>query len=147
MIISDKGIEDGEQLFDLDDFEKVRELGAGSQGFVNEVQHKETGERYAMKIQPLHQDEEIRTKQVRELRTLRKSRHSNVVSLFDAYYREGHVYTLMELMDCGTLRSLMAQVSTVPEPLLGKMTVMLLDGLEYIHREFHVLHRDIVRES
>lgn len=46
----------------------------------------------------------MRKKQVLELRTLRKSRHPGVVTLFDAFYSEGSIYTLLELMDCGTLQ-------------------------------------------
>merc|ERR1712110_433998 len=103
--------------------EKIKELGAGSQGVVNEVRHKGTGELFALKMQPLQQEEEVRKKQILELRTLRKSRHANVVALYDAFYKEGYVYTLLELMDCGNLQELLQQVGTIPEPMLGKIAV------------------------
>jgi serine/threonine protein kinase len=87
--MSEKGMEDGEQLFQLHDFDKVKHLGSGAQGVVNEVVHKVSGEHYAMKVQQLQQEESVRRKQVLELRTLRKSRHPSVVTLYDAFYSEG----------------------------------------------------------
>lgn len=47
----------------------------------------------------------------------------------------------MELMDWGTLEELLKRAGSIPEPQLGKIAVQLLDGLAYIHKEFHVLHR------
>ncbi len=142
MVISAKGMEDGEHLYDLDEFATVRELGSGAQGVVNEVVHAKSGERFAMKVQPLQEDEQVRKKQMLELRTLRKSRHANVVALYDAFYREGYMYTLLELMDCGTLQAAV-KAGPVPENVLGKIAAQVLDGLAYIHTEFHVLHRDV----
>lgn len=55
-----------------------------------------------------------------------------------------YVYTLLELMDRGTLQSAL-KAGPVPEKILGVMAGMMLDGLAYIHKEFHVLHRDLVR--
>jgi serine/threonine protein kinase len=140
----------------------VRELGAGTQGVVNEVVHSKSGEHFAMKMQPLQQDEEVRKKQMLELRTLRKSRHVAVVALYDAFYSEGwgkekkkekkepnltkqcrYVYTLLEFMDRGTLQNAL-RVGPVPEKVLGAVAGMMMDGLAYIHKEFHVLHRDLV---
>ncbi len=123
----------------------VRELGSGAQGVVNEVVHSKSGEHFAMKMQPLQHDEEVRKKQMLELRTLRKSRHPAVVALYDAFYSEGYVYTLLELMDRGTLQNALL-AGPVPEKILGAMASMMLDGLAYIHKEFHVLHRDLVRK-
>lgn len=143
--MSAKGIEDGgEHLFELADFVKVAELGSGAQGVVNEVAHTKSGEHFALKMQPLQQDDDVLKKQMLELKTLRKSRHPNVVGLYDAFYSDGYVYTLLELMDSGTLQSVVAK-GPVPEPQLGKIAVQLVDALVYIHKEFHVLHRDIVR--
>lgn len=47
--MSEKGMGDGEHLYQLLDFEKVRLLGSGAQGVVHEVVHKVTGEHFAMK--------------------------------------------------------------------------------------------------
>jgi serine/threonine protein kinase len=44
-------------------------------------------------------------------------------------------------MDGGTLQELIVKAGSVPEAQLGKIAVQLLDGLAYIHKEFHVLHR------
>ena len=46
--MSEKGMEVGEYDWVLDDFEKVKELGFGAQGVVNEVVYKD-GKHFAMK--------------------------------------------------------------------------------------------------
>ncbi len=142
VVISSAGMEDGEHLFALKDFVTVRELGAGVQGVVSDVVHNKSGEHFAMKMQALQLDEEGRKRQLLELKTLRRTRHPNVVALYDAFYKEGYLYTLMELMDRGTLQVLVGNV-TMPESILAKIATQILDGLAYIHKEFHVLHRDV----
>jgi serine/threonine protein kinase len=142
VVITSAGMEDGEHLFRLEDFATVRELGAGTQGVVNEVVHTKSGEHFAMKMQAVQLDEEGRKRQLLELKTLRKSRHANVVALYDAFYKEGYLYTLLELMDRGTLQAIVGKAA-VPEAVLGKIVMQIVDGLAYIHKEFHVLHRDV----
>lgn len=36
---------------------------------------------------------------------------------------------------------LLARAGRIPEKELGKIALQLLEGLAYIHKEFHVLHR------
>jgi len=46
-------------------------------------------------------------------------------------------------MDCGSLARVLSIAKKVPENILGIMTVQLLKGLHYIHKEKKVIHRDI----
>jgi hypothetical protein len=50
---------------------------------------------------------------------------------------------LLELMDRGTLQNAL-KAGPIPEKILGAIAGMMMDGLAYIHKEFHVLHRDLV---
>jgi serine/threonine protein kinase len=46
-------------------------------------------------------------------------------------------------MDKGTLADLTAKAKAIPEPILGKLTFELLNGLNYLHKKLHLIHRDI----
>jgi serine/threonine protein kinase len=46
-------------------------------------------------------------------------------------------------MDAGALSTLLAKRRTIPERCLACITWQVCDGLEYLHREMHVIHRDI----
>src|SRR5690349_18485269 len=47
-------------------------------------------------------------------------------------------------MDGGTLASLVEKCGgKLPENVLGKLTAQLLQGLAYLHKTMHIIHRDI----
>ena len=46
-------------------------------------------------------------------------------------------------MDAGSLTGILETMKTIPEDILGLMTVQMLRGLEYLHKTRRVIHRDI----
>jgi serine/threonine protein kinase len=73
-----------------------------------------------------------------------------LVKLFGAYYDEGSVKVVLELMDCGSLSDLVQKAkkakSTEPiiqEPMLARIAIQILNGLMYLHVIGHQIHRDI----
>jgi mitogen-activated protein kinase kinase 1 len=46
-------------------------------------------------------------------------------------------------MDCGTLSDLVSGAGPIPEPVLAKLSAQLLEGLIYLHKVLHIIHRDI----
>jgi len=46
-------------------------------------------------------------------------------------------------MDKGTLSDLLTKIKKIPENILGLIAVQILHGLEYLHKEMKVIHRDI----
>jgi len=46
-------------------------------------------------------------------------------------------------MDRGTLADLMHRAGPIPEPILAKLTLEILRGLNYLHKKLHLIHRDI----
>mmetsp|Transcript_13375 Transcript_13375/g.15003 ORF Transcript_13375/g.15003 Transcript_13375/m.15003 type:complete len:201 (+) Transcript_13375:782-1384(+) len=46
-------------------------------------------------------------------------------------------------MDAGSLTSILEVTKTIPEDILGLMTIQMLKGLDYLHKTMKVIHRDI----
>jgi len=46
-------------------------------------------------------------------------------------------------MDGGSLIEVIHRVKKLPEDVIGKITIQVLKGLEYLHKKLHLIHRDI----
>jgi serine/threonine protein kinase len=68
--------------------------------------------------------------------------------LYGAYFDQGKVKVILELMDAGSLENIIALfraskvIPIIDEPILAKMTLQMLCGLTYLHSK-NQLHRDI----
>ena len=73
-----------------------------------------------------------------------------LVELYGAYYDEGSVKVVLELMDCGSLSDVVkktkkhhVQEPYIEEPILARIAQQILNGLMYLHIMGHQIHRDI----
>ena len=98
--------ERGEKGYSLNALAIGPELGHGQGGCVRLSRHEVTGVDYALKEVSIAEDG-TRHQVMRELAVYRqcqsKRKHPNIVSLFDAFYAEGRVYMVLELMTWGSL--------------------------------------------
>ena len=98
--------ERGEKGYSLNALAIGPELGHGQGGCVRLSRHEVTGVDYALKEVSIA-DDGTRHQVMRELAVYRqcqsKRKHPNIVSLFDAFYAEGRVYMVLELMTWGSL--------------------------------------------
>lgn len=131
----------GGEKISYDNLDIKNELGAGSSGAVVRVSHKVTGQEYAMKTMCKLDDRE-RRQVLQEIRTLHASSHPSIVGFVDAFYADGRVCILLELMDASLL-DVVEHVGFIPELIMAKLTEPLLQGLRYLHKELHIVHRDI----
>jgi serine/threonine protein kinase len=72
------------------------------------------------------------------------------VKLYGAYFDEGTVKVVLELMDAGSLNDILKRIKLlkneqpyIEEPVLAKITQQILNGLMYLNIVSHQLHRDI----
>jgi serine/threonine-protein kinase len=127
----------------IGDYEVVARLGAGGLGLVYEVQHLISQRREAMKI--LLPDQSGTPEMVerfrREVQTLATLNHVNIAQLHTAFYHDGQLAMIMELIHGENLRDLRARTAiALPQALdyIGQT----LNALAYAHR-LGVVHRDI----
>ena len=73
-----------------------------------------------------------------------------IVKMYGAFYDEGSVKVVLELMDCGSLLDCLNRMKTAKleapffeEPVLAKITQQILNGLMFLHIVSHQMHRDI----
>jgi mitogen-activated protein kinase kinase 1 len=137
----------GEAVLNKLKFEDLRigpELGRGSQGKVRIVQHRGTLEKFAMKYLIFEGDIESQRMALQaELRQVEALKDANVVSSYEAFFRDGKLFILLEYMDCGTMKDIMRNhPDGIEEPKLAFIAREIMKGLRYLH-ESKVVHRDL----
>jgi len=125
------------------DYEVVRELGTGGLGKVYEVRHAISQRAEAMKI--LLPDQrataEMGERFRREIQMLGALSHPHIASLHNAFYHDGQLIMVMELVSGETLRSKStSMLLSVPHVL--KYSRQILSALDYAHTH-GVVHRDM----
>lgn len=126
----------------LEDLELTEVLGSGSSGIVHKAIHKPTKQVLALK--DINVFEEAKRKQIfKELEALYASTCEHLVSFYGAFFSEGSISIALEYMDGGSIDDIYRYTGRIPEPILSKITFQVLKGLQYLHKERHVVHRDI----
>jgi len=131
----------------LADIEMLEVLGKGASSLVRKALHKPSGTPLAVKILSVF-DKAKRDQLLRELRTLYSSTFPWLVSFYDCLYDEGAMYIVLEYMDGGSLADLLLTAQAtgsgpLSELMLAKICTRVLEGLQYLHKERHQVHRDM----
>lgn len=125
------------------DYEVVRTLGAGGLGQVYEVRHTISRRSEAMKILLPGQiaTEELGERFRREIQLLGTLNHPHIASLHNAFYFDGQLIMIMELISGETLRAKAARMR-MPVVEVLQYARQMLSALDYAHTQ-GVVHRDI----
>jgi mitogen-activated protein kinase kinase 1 len=128
----------------FDDLRIGQEIGKGAQGKVRVVQHKVTGERYALKYLSFTGDiEQMRLALQSELRQVEALKHANIVSSYEAFFREGKLYIVLEYMNAGTMNDVIKRhPHSFTEDKLAYVARELLKGINHLHKS-NIVHRDL----
>lgn len=137
----------GLDVKDLAELETLGELGRGASGVVYKARHTPSGTIVAVKQVPILEKPK-RDQIVSELRIMRQHLACPwLVPLYNAFYDDAKVYTVLELMDGGSVEDLVAKHAPEgglkDERELGKVALQMLNGLNYLHRQCHQIHRDL----
>ncbi|RWS26854.1 Dual specificity mitogen-activated protein kinase kinase 1-like protein [Leptotrombidium deliense] len=126
-----------------DDCENLGELGAGNGGVVTKVLHRPSGLVMARKLIHLEVKPAIRNQIIRELKVLHECNSPHIVGFYGAFYSDGEINICMEYMDGGSLDFVLKKAGRIPEPILGKVTIAVLKGLNYLREKHQIMHRDV----
>eukprot|EP00325_Prymnesiales_sp_UTEX-LB-985_P002649 CAMPEP_0174701818 /NCGR_PEP_ID=MMETSP1094-20130205/6327_1 /TAXON_ID=156173 /ORGANISM="Chrysochromulina brevifilum, Strain UTEX LB 985" /LENGTH=457 /DNA_ID=CAMNT_0015899517 /DNA_START=1 /DNA_END=1375 /DNA_ORIENTATION=- len=132
----------------LAELEMLEKLGAGASGTVHRARHKSTGAIVAVKCVSILEQSK-RDQLITELRIMRSHTLGTrwLVRMHNAFYEEARVYTVLEMMDGGSLEDLVKthapRGGLHDEVELGRIALDLLSGINHLHRQLHQMHRDL----
>lgn len=122
-------------------------IGRGSQGIVYRVELP-SGQVYALKRIPFSDEDTEKMRMIREIQTVGKVRHRNLVKLLEFWVRKECGFILYEYMPNGSLDDVLHEMK--PPPLLGwdvryRIAIGTAHGLSYLHHDCRpaIIHRDI----
>ncbi|XP_038700000.1 mitogen-activated protein kinase kinase 2-like [Tripterygium wilfordii] len=127
----------------LADVDTIKVIGKGNGGVVQLVQHKWTGQFFALKVIQMSIEESTRKQIAQELKINQSSQCPFVVVCYQSFYDNGTISIILEYMDGGSLADFLKKVKTIPEPYLAAICKQVLMGLLYLHHEKHIIHRDL----
>jgi 3-phosphoinositide dependent protein kinase-1 len=130
------------------DFNVLEVIGQGAFGEVREVEDKETGKHYAMKV--LSKTHIVREKKMSYVKIERdvfaKLNHANITRLILSFQDPGNLYYCIDLAKNGDLQHKLAKLyaldPAVAKPILGQVLL----ALAHIHKH-RILHRDLKPEN
>ncbi|GMI92682.1 hypothetical protein HRI_002937500 [Hibiscus trionum] len=134
---------DSDDQLNLDDIDAIKVIGKGNGGIVQLVQHKWTGQFFALKIIQMNIEESARKQIAKELKINQSSQCPYVVVCYQSFYQNGAISIILEYMDGGSLADFLIKVKSIPEPYLAAICKQVLKGLMYLHHERHIIHRDL----
>jgi len=128
----------------MEKFEKVKNLGRGSQGSVILVRRKADGSKFVIKrIFVDDQSPEDREEVMNEIRVLAQLAHPNVVGYHGSFIEDGVLNVVMEYADNGSLfQYIQRSKQPLEEQDIIHIFTQLLMALDHLHDK-KILHRDL----
>lgn len=134
-------------VVEADDLEKICDLGRGAYGIVEKMRHMPSGTIMAVKriAATVNTQEQKRLLMDLDI-SMRSSDCPYTVQFYGALFREGDVWICMEVMDT-SLDKFYTKVykhsRTIPEDILGKISLAVVSALQYLYSKLRVIHRDV----
>ncbi|MBN1487804.1 MAG: protein kinase [Anaerolineae bacterium] len=138
---------DVEMVYDFGNYHRVQTLGGGGAATVYKAISNQDGRAVAIKVLHQSQDPYLRDKFEKEGREIAQLlRHPHIIRVYGGGESEGVLYLVMEIMEGGTLRDVIASRSSLPLDRIVTILGQVCDALQYAHMQ-GVYHRDIKPEN
>ena len=109
-------------------------IGRGSFATVKRAKHRETGERFAVKVLSKRKmSDEDKLAMLTEIEILKQLDHPNIVKLIEVFEDERHWCLVMELMKGGELFDMILSQEQFSEFEARKATQCVIDAVSYLH--------------
>jgi len=141
-------LEDQEYPFGAEDLLDCGEIGRGNFGAVNKMMFRKAGRIMAVKRIRSTVEEKEQKQLLMDLEVVMKSADCHfIVKFFGAIFKEGDCWICMELMD-SSLDKFYHFIfddlqESIPENIIGKITVATVNALNYLKEKLKIMHRDV----
>ena len=144
-----QAIDHDREFWDI--FEDIRTIGRGNFAKVKEVEHRETGEVFAVKALDKDPDCNAMEDLVREVQILSVLRHPNIIRLYAAYESPKRLFLVMEYADGGELMKRLGDFpmndnGTYSEEMVRRLVRTLCSAVGFMHKS-NIAHRDLKPEN
>ncbi|XP_031575003.1 dual specificity mitogen-activated protein kinase kinase 7-like [Actinia tenebrosa] len=130
--------------FSLDDLDTEEEIGCGTSGQVFKMRHKKSGQVMAVKKMARSHNKEEQKRVLMDLEVVMKSHDCPyIVNCIGCYISRSDVFICMELMTTCLDKLIKRLQGPIPEHILGKMAVAIVNALHYLKEKHGVMHRDV----
>ncbi|XP_054984363.1 serine/threonine-protein kinase MAK [Sorex araneus] len=124
----------------------MRQLGDGTYGSVLMGQSKESGELVAIKRMKRKFYSWDECMNLREVKSLKKLNHANVIKLKEVIRENDHLYFIFEYMKENLYQLMKDRNKLFPESVIRNIMYQILQGLAFIHKH-GFFHRDMKPEN
>ncbi|XP_054084327.1 probable serine/threonine-protein kinase fhkE isoform X2 [Zeugodacus cucurbitae] len=124
----------------------LSQLGDGTYGTVVLAQRKDTGEKVAIKRMKRKYYSWEEAMNLREVKSLKKLSHPNIVKLKEVIRENDTLYFVFEYMKENLYQMIKDRDTHLPEPTLKSILFQVLTGLAFMHRH-GFFHRDLKPEN
>lgn len=127
-------------------FEELEVLGDGAFGVVIKCRDRETGNIVAIKKMKQRYATFDECLQLKEVKSLRKFKHENIVRMLQVFREDDHLYLVFELLRGSLLKTIRDHAGPLSEGEIRNIISQLLEGIAFVHRQ-GFFHRDIKPEN
>ncbi|XP_044075935.1 serine/threonine-protein kinase MAK-like isoform X2 [Siniperca chuatsi] len=133
-------------LWTMNRYTTLKQLGDGTYGSVLLAKSNETGELVAIKRMKRKFYSWDECLNLREVKSLKKLNHANVVKLREVIRENDYLYFVFEYMKENLYQLMKERNKLFPESVVRNMTFQILQGLSFIHKHGY-FHRDLKPEN
>ncbi|XP_029310155.1 serine/threonine-protein kinase MAK-like isoform X2 [Cottoperca gobio] len=133
-------------LWTMNRYATLKQLGDGTYGSVVLGKSNDTGELVAIKRMKRKFYSWDECLNLREVKSLKKLNHANVVKLREVIRENDYLYFVFEYMKENLYQLMKERNKLFPESLVRNMTFQILQGLSFIHKHGY-FHRDMKPEN
>lgn len=127
-------------------YQTLKDLGDGTYGSVSLARNRETGETVAVKKMKRKYYSWEECINLREVKSLRKLNHANVVKLKELIREDDQLYFVFEYMKENLYQMMKSRDKLIPESVIRNIIYQVLQGLAFIHKH-GFFHRDMKPEN
>ncbi|CAN6253640.1 unnamed protein product [Urochloa humidicola] len=130
----------------MDRFKLIKEVGDGTFGSVWRAINKQNGEVVAVKKMKKKYYSFEECMSLREVKSLRRMNHPNIVKLKEVIRENDILYFIMEYMECNLYQLMKDRVKPFPESEVRNWCFQIFHALAYMHQRGY-FHRDLKPEN